>query len=82
MLKAADESPSVNKMRTAPLPTVARVHVLLSYDEADRFTEYCSRQGFKKSTLIARLVREYLEREDKDRPHKTRSRTPRPVKRP
>jgi hypothetical protein len=46
------------------MPTIARVHVLLPGDEAERFSIYCSRNGFKKSTLIARLVREYLERED------------------
>jgi metal-responsive CopG/Arc/MetJ family transcriptional regulator len=46
----------------------ARVQVLLPPAEAERFTAYCRRQGFKKSTLIARLVREYLEREDPGSP--------------
>lgn len=41
----------------------ARVHVLLSQAEADRLDGYCRDRGFKKSTLIARLVREYLDRE-------------------
>ena len=43
----------------------ARVNVLLSADEAERFSVYCSKNGFKKSTLIARLVREFMEREDR-----------------
>lgn len=33
-------------------------------DEAARFEEYCRERGFKKSTLIARLVREHLDREE------------------
>lgn len=40
-----------------------RVQVLMPRDEADRFTRYCRDKGFKKSTLIARLVREHLDRE-------------------
>lgn len=51
-------------MRTGPTSQLARVNVLLSADEAERFNAYCSRHGFKKSTLIARLVREHLDRED------------------
>ena len=42
----------------------ARVQVLLPPDNAERFNVYCRRRGFIKSTLIARLVREYLDRED------------------
>ncbi|MCY3821323.1 MAG: hypothetical protein OXH52_18540 [Gammaproteobacteria bacterium] len=30
---------------------------------ADRFDAYCREKGYKKSPLIARLVREYLDRE-------------------
>jgi hypothetical protein len=40
-----------------------RVQVLMPREEADRFTDYCREKGFKKSTLIARLVREHIERE-------------------
>ena len=40
-----------------------KVSVLLSDAEAERFDEYCKLNGFKKSTLIARLIREHLERE-------------------
>jgi hypothetical protein len=31
--------------------------------EAAAFERYCARLGFKKSTLIARLIREHLDRE-------------------
>ena len=58
---------------------LARVNVLLSVDEAERFSVYFSKNGFKKSTLIARLVREYMEREDGT--HTPRGRTKPPRKR-
>ena len=53
----------------------ARVQVLLPPDDAERFNAYCRRQGFKKSTLIARLVREYLEREEVSSPRARRTET-------
>jgi metal-responsive CopG/Arc/MetJ family transcriptional regulator len=40
-----------------------RIQVLMPQDEADRFEAYCRERGFKKSTLIARLIREYLTQE-------------------
>jgi metal-responsive CopG/Arc/MetJ family transcriptional regulator len=40
-----------------------RIQVLIATDEAERFDSYCRERGFKKSTLIARLVREYLDSE-------------------
>lgn len=40
-----------------------RLQVLLDEDEAARFQRYCDERGFKKSTLAARLIREYLDRE-------------------
>ncbi len=40
-----------------------RIQVLMPRDEADRFEEYCRERGFKKSTLIVRLVRDHLEQE-------------------
>lgn len=43
-----------------------RVNVILSPEEAKRFDAYCKTKGFKKSTLIVRLIREYLEREKQD----------------
>ncbi len=42
---------------------VFRVQVLLRTGEAERFERYCQERGYKKSTLIARLVREHLDRE-------------------
>lgn len=41
----------------------ARVHVLIPDGEAERFDAYCRTKGFKKSTLIVRLIREHLDRE-------------------
>lgn len=41
----------------------ARVHVLLPDAEGERFDAYCKEKGYKKSTLIARLIREHLDRE-------------------
>ena len=42
---------------------VARVHVLLPAPQGERFEAYCRSKGHKKSTLIARLIREHLDRE-------------------
>lgn len=42
---------------------VFRVQVLLQAGEAERFERFCKERGYKKSTLIARLIREHLERE-------------------
>lgn len=38
----------------------SKVSVLLARSEYLRFDAYCTSKGFKKSTLIARLVREHL----------------------
>jgi len=40
-----------------------RLQVLLNTSEAERFERYCDELGFKKSTLVARLIREHLDRE-------------------
>lgn len=40
-----------------------KVTVLLDCAEFERFHRYCSLRGFKKSTLIARLIREHLNSE-------------------
>ena len=40
-----------------------RVQVLLTEDEAARFERYCHDHGHKKSTLLVRLLREFLDRE-------------------
>jgi hypothetical protein len=42
---------------------VGRITVLLSNEEFKHFTDYCREHGFKKSTLIARLIRELLDAE-------------------
>ena len=38
-----------------------KITVLLDPAEAQRFDAYCADRGFKKSTLIARLIREHLD---------------------
>jgi len=40
-----------------------KITVLLPEDEFARFDAYCRERGYKKSTLIARLIRQYLELE-------------------
>lgn len=45
------------------MSSIARIQVLMPTDEADRFDAYCQAKGFKKSTLIVRLIRDHLERE-------------------
>lgn len=42
---------------------MSKVSVLLTEGEEARFAAYCAERGFKKSTLIARLIREHLDRE-------------------
>jgi hypothetical protein len=41
-----------------------KVSVLLPDEDAHRFEAYCEEFGHKKSTLIARLVRDFLNREN------------------
>jgi hypothetical protein len=43
--------------------TPTKVTVLLSNEEFERLDNYCRDRGFKKSTLIARLIRQYLDME-------------------
>ena len=45
------------------MPDQVRVQVLMSREEAEHFEAYCHERGFKKSTLIARLIREHLAQE-------------------
>jgi hypothetical protein len=40
-----------------------KVTVLLEDEEFTRFEGYCTRKGYKKSTLICRLIREHLDHE-------------------
>jgi hypothetical protein len=42
---------------------MGKVSVLLTPAEESRFSSYCSERGFKKSTLIARLIRDHLDHE-------------------
>ena len=53
----------IESMLRSNVSPPARVQVLLPEEEAERFEAYCKAKGFKKSTLIARLVREFLDRE-------------------
>ena len=43
--------------------TQRKITVLLQKHEFDRFDAYCKERGFKKSTLIARLIRVHLDSE-------------------
>ena len=57
-------NPMTSKPAGAPVDSKLRkVTVLLDEQEFERFETYCSERGFKKSTLTARLIREYLDRE-------------------
>ena len=40
---------------------MSKVTVLLSDSEFARLDAYCDERGYKKSTLISRLIREYLD---------------------
>ncbi len=44
-------------------PSNKKLSVLLDPEEAERFDSYCKEKGFKKSSLVARLIREHLARE-------------------
>lgn len=43
---------------------MSKVTVLLDEQEFLRLGSYCEQRGFKKSTLIARLIREHLNSEN------------------
>ena len=43
--------------------TTTKVTALLSDEEYARLDAYCRERGYKKSTLLARLVRQYLDME-------------------
>ena len=40
-----------------------QITVLLDQEEHVRFKAYCDERGFKKSTLVARLIRDHLDDE-------------------
>jgi hypothetical protein len=46
-----------------PKKSPTKVTVLLNDEEFDRLDQFCRDRGFKKSTLIARLIRQYLDLE-------------------
>lgn len=52
--------PSARAETSSPV----KISVLLTQEEARRFDAYCNELGYKKSTLIARLIREHLDREE------------------
>lgn len=45
-------------------PRLSKVTVLLDRDEFVRLDRFCEERGFKKSTLISLLLKEYLDRQD------------------
>src|ERR1035438_3955793 len=54
-------SPAQNIAKEASaLADTVRIQVLMPREDADRFDAYCRELGFKKSTLIARLIRDHL----------------------
>jgi hypothetical protein len=63
VLNYAAFADTLGSKRDWPMSRATRVQVILPEQEATRFDAYCREKGFKKSTLIARLVREYLEKE-------------------
>ncbi len=40
-----------------------KISVLVPDEEARRFEAFCNERGYKKSTLIVRLIKEHLDRE-------------------
>ena len=60
-----ESTPAVKRKRN-------HVSVLLDQSEYDRFDSYCRKEGFKKSTLIVRLIRDHLDREGFDPQHEMR----------
>ncbi|WP_428938910.1 hypothetical protein [Fontivita pretiosa] len=44
-------------------PTLNKISVLLRDDEYERLDRFCRERGYKKSTLVARLIRQYLDLE-------------------
>ena len=56
-----------------------KISVLLDSKEFNRFDAYCHERGYKKSTLIARLIRDHLDENvtgSKPKPPTYQDRTP------
>lgn len=49
---------------TSKSENTMKVSVILPDDDALRFEHYCKSKGFKKSTLIVRLIREHIDNEN------------------
>jgi hypothetical protein len=47
----------------APKPKHVKVTVILGEEEFSRFDSYCRERAYKKSTLVARLIRQFLDLE-------------------
>ncbi len=47
-------------------PSSKKITVLLDESCFRRFDQFCHEKGFKKSTLLARLIREFMERETRE----------------
>jgi len=65
LTESADVRTCAQLFWTAPRMTdgLVKISVLLAPREAARFSAYCDHKGYKKSSLIARLVREHLDGE-------------------
>lgn len=44
----------------------SKLSVLLAAEEADRFDRCCRTHGYKKSTLVARLIRDWVGQTEKE----------------
>ncbi len=53
----------MNRQTPAQVSKHTRIQVLLPEEEAGRFEAYCEEKGFKKSPLIARLIRDHMNQE-------------------
>lgn len=45
-----------------------RVTVILTDEDMSRFDNYCKEMGYKKSTLLAKLLRDYLDANQNGKP--------------
>lgn len=59
-------------MKTHAASHLIRFNVLLTPEDAERFNAHCEEYGYKKSTLIARLVRNHLDKAEGVKPKKRR----------
>jgi len=63
MLEKRAVLPYARAVNLGGVPVKNKISVVLSAVEFARFDAYCVEKGFKKSTLIARLIREHMDRE-------------------